>query len=296
MDVSVILVNYNTKDLTIACIESIFENTTNLDFEVILVDNDSADGSNEIFSKDSRITYINAGDNLGFGKANNLGLEHAKGKYIFFLNTDTLLGNNAIKLFFEKMEELPSDVGCLGTILLDANGEKTHSYGQFPTIFNQLKSNTLLSIYKKFFKPKRKFPNEELFPVEYITGADLFVRKSVIDKLGAFDKDFFMYYEETDMQRRYTSHGYRSYIFSKPIIYHFQGGSATGVKLSSQLIYRRGQITYMKKNLSKINFRIYQTLSFLLGMPLFLYFVIKSKHKFHEKIKFLKSAYDLKNI
>ena len=98
MDVSVI-VNYNTKALTKSCIESIFSETCGIEFEVILVDNASSDGSKELFQIDERIIFIESNVNLGFGKANNLGYKYATGKYIFLLNSDTLLKNNAIKLY-----------------------------------------------------------------------------------------------------------------------------------------------------------------------------------------------------
>ena len=90
MDVSIIIVNYNTKDLTSQCIDSIYEKTQGVRFEIILVDNASTDGSKEVFEKDTRITYIYSDENLGFGRANNLGAKVAKGKYLFLLNSDTI--------------------------------------------------------------------------------------------------------------------------------------------------------------------------------------------------------------
>ena len=95
MDVSIIIVNYNTKNLTLQCIDSIYEKTNDVSFEIIVVDNNSTEGSQELVSHDKRIVFVEAGENLGFGKANNLGLRQAQGKYIFFLNSDTLLLNNA---------------------------------------------------------------------------------------------------------------------------------------------------------------------------------------------------------
>lgn len=101
MDVSVIIVTYNTLALTRDCIDSIFRHTANVQFEVIVVDNASEDGSYDYFSKDRRIIYVYSQENMGFGRANNLGLEYASGEYIFLLNSDTYLKNNAIKIFKE---------------------------------------------------------------------------------------------------------------------------------------------------------------------------------------------------
>ena len=98
MDVSVIIVNYNTYELTSACIESIIKNTTNISYEIIVVDNASTDGSKDRFETDSRIKYIYSEKNGGFGYGNNRGIEIAKGDYLFLLNSDTLLVNNAIQI------------------------------------------------------------------------------------------------------------------------------------------------------------------------------------------------------
>ena len=91
MDISVVIVNYNTKQLTKACINSIIEKTAEVTYEIILVDNASTDGSVEMFSKDTNIRFLLQPQNLGFGKANNVGIQAAKGKYVFFLNSDTYL-------------------------------------------------------------------------------------------------------------------------------------------------------------------------------------------------------------
>ena len=104
IDVSVIIVNYNTLELTKACIDSVFEKTHCISFEVILIDNASHDGSREYFGHDKRITYIYSEKNGGFGYGNNLGMKVAKGKYFFLLNSDTLLINNAIYEFFKFAE------------------------------------------------------------------------------------------------------------------------------------------------------------------------------------------------
>lgn len=140
MDVSVILVNYNTLHLTKDCIDSIFEKTQGISFEIILVDNDSQDGSQKYFSEDKRIVFLESGGNIGFGRANNLGLKKATGKYIFFLNTDTLLVNNAIKCFFDYCEGHSHDMlGGIGCLLQDKEGNTIHSFAHFPTLTSNLR-------------------------------------------------------------------------------------------------------------------------------------------------------------
>ena len=135
MDVSIIIINYNTKQITQNCIDSIFKYTKEIDFEIILVDNASKDGSPEFFRTVNDIKFIESKENLGFGRANNLGYSYTSGKYVFLLNSDTLLINNAVKKFYESMELQPQDVSCLGSKLLSEDGvTENNSYGVFPSI------------------------------------------------------------------------------------------------------------------------------------------------------------------
>lgn len=252
MDVSIIIVNYNTRELTQNCIHSIFENTNGVSFEVILVDNASTDGSVEFFEQQQRIQFIKSEKNLGFGKANNLGYKYAKGKYIFLLNSDTLLLNNAIKMFYDKMESIDGSIGCLGCLLENANHQYTHSYADFPRA-----SNLLCSLVSPLFRllgckkwildnPELRTNHQSFFQVEYITGADLFIRRNVIEECGLFDPDFFMYYEDPEMQHRYLKKGYKSYIYDAPKIMHLQGSSMKPNKRKSLIIFD-SQLRYLQK-------------------------------------------------
>lgn len=258
MDVSVIIVNYNTKLLTANCIDSIYEHTQGLSFEVILVDNASEDGSKDLFQNDDRIIYLYSPENLGFGKANNRGYSIAKGNYVFLLNPDTLLLNNAIKYFYDSMESLPDTIACLGTMLQDENGNKASSYGAFITLGQLFKK-----IGRKVF-PFLKSHETIHYPfcVPVIIGADLFIRRSVIEKEGFFDPRFFMYHEENDLQRRFFLSGYRSLLIEGPKIVHLEGKS-NPYKIS--LLNTYGRFVYIKKwepystyLLYRIVFAIYQ--------------------------------------
>lgn len=135
LDVSVIIINYNTLKMTDECICSVIEKTSGISYEIILVDNASTDGSKEFFSNDPRVTYIYNDENLGFGRANNRGIEIASGKYLLLLNSDTLLLNNAVRLFFNYFENYgdAQAIGALGCVLKDPCGNPVHSGGLFPT-------------------------------------------------------------------------------------------------------------------------------------------------------------------
>lgn len=295
IEVSVIIVNYNTKALTKQCIDSIFDNTKDISFEVIVVDNDSKDGSIELLSEDTRIKIIESRENLGFGKANNLGVKHSSGKYLFFLNSDTLLLNNAIKMLFDCMErnEKSLKIGALGCLLLDANHNRTHSFANFPDAGQYLIDEWRDHILKRLNKRVKRLdenvsiPSETvLFPVDYITGADLFVNSSVIDKYGGFDKDFFMYYEESEMQNRWHRlGGLQSFILKGPQIVHLEGKSLNK-NFSKYLIQLHSQMLYFKKTCYLINYFAYRIL-FLIGRLLTLPFQNINKEQRKEYLKIL---------
>lgn len=270
MDVSVIIVNYNTQKLTQQCVDSIFAKTSGLEFEVILVDNASTDGSRDCFSADKRITYLYSEENLGFGRANNLGAKQATGTYLFFLNSDTYLVNNAIYLLWEQMENFPreerSRVACAGCMLTNENGEYIHSYAKFPTMWHSFLSATLYPVlWKLHFIPQmpttsnydfEKF-GSACFDVDYITGADLMIRKSVAERYGLFDSDFFMYSEETELQYRYMKAGLRRVIVKEPGIVHLEGGSNKQKSPYRTTIVLRSMLLYFKKTSSSMHYVVF---------------------------------------
>lgn len=234
MDVSIIIVNYNTKKLTSDCINSIYQYTTNINFEVIVVDNASNDGSVDLLKKDKRIILIESSQNLGFGRANNLGYTYATGKYIFLLNSDTILLNNAVKILFDYLDNVDNQIGCVGSLLLNREKQPMHSYGNFPNV-RLFKRRVFSFVFPKIVKPWNYAPSPtDMYPkeVDYITGADIMIRKNIIEQYGLFDPDFFMFFEETEMQYRYAQAGYKRIIIDTPKIIHLAGGSGNKKKYS----------------------------------------------------------------
>lgn len=292
MDVSVIIVNYNTCQMTLECIESVFDKTSGIDFEVILVDNASTDGSKEYFGKDNRIKYIYSDENLGFGGANNLGYELSQGKYIFLLNSDTLIVNNAIKDFFDYAEKSDSEDACFGTVLWDKNQKPIHSSANFPSFGFFLKK--YLNIYFEkmgldLIKDAYiRFPKEYPAKVDYITGADLFMKRKVIEHCGLFDPDFFMYYEETEMQFRYNKAGYNSILIDSPHIIHLCGKSN---KYRRNLLpfttSIKSGLLYYKKVSNKISYRVLKALSIIICIP----YILIYPCPFSGKTKALKALF-----
>lgn len=292
MDVSIIIVNYNTCDLTRNCLKSVFEQTKDIDFEVIVSDNGSKDGSIEMIKTEfPQVILIENNANLGFGKANNVGYRYANGNYVFLLNSDTVLLNNAVKCFMNEIKKLPDYIACMGCKLTGNNGKYIHSYGNFPTFWNEMLRSPFsllgkLRIGNKGFDSTPIIPIEEgLFIVEYITGADLFVKKDVIDKCGLFDEDFFMYYEETEMQYRYKKKGYYSCLTAKPEIQHLVGGSNKATRQISKNI--NGLMLCYEKIHGKKQKILFKTVLLITSLPILLLdfrYTIKNRFEYFKNI------------
>ena len=267
MQVSIIVVNYNTKDITENCIASIITQTKDVEYEIILVDNASVDGSKEYFKNRKEICYIYSNENLGFGKANNLGAEKAKGELLFLLNSDTILIENSIKkmLDFFCQNEEGLKIGVLGCLLIDEKYE-INGYGdEFPSCKKEIKNYlSLIPIINFFVKKEKRKPTEfknDYFEINYVIGADMLMRKKNFLKLNGFDEDFFMYYEESDLQKRIKSIlNLKNYVYTKTRIIHLEDASGKNIKKytnKKRIIVHKSKNLYLKKNDYK-NFRKYK--------------------------------------
>jgi len=209
MDVSVIFVNYNTCKLTVDAIVSVYKHTKKINFEIIIVDNNSIDDSVKVLKENyPEIILIENKRNIGFGQANNQGMAIAQGKYYFLLNTDTYLVNNAIELFFDFMKKKENTaVAVVGGELVRANGDSCVSWGYFPNFKLFVKGSIWRHFYKKEFYDSEVLnpvytDNRNPYEVDYVSGANFFVRSEIIKKVGGFDKCFFLYFEETELVMR----------------------------------------------------------------------------------------------
>ncbi len=258
MDISIIIVNYNTGNYIINCINSIIKQTENVKYEIIVVDNKSYDNSvaeiKEKFPKSiynnsccADIVFIENKENLGFGMANNEAFKIAKGKYLFCLNPDTLLLNNAVKILFDFMET-HKDCAATGGNLYDRNNNPIHSFGYGDDIKSLLLRKTplkyfYLNQYLKIKNYEKYIDRTKITQVNHITGADLMLRKSVINQIGGFSKRFFMYFEETELQVRIKRAGYEIYFVPESKIIHLEG--VTKNKESS-VYYKNSIVEYYK--------------------------------------------------
>lgn len=280
MDVSVVIITYNTLKMTYECIKSIQEHTHGIEYEILLVDNASMDGSKEFFNKIKGITYIYSNLNLGFGKANNLGFKQAKGKYVFCLNSDTLFLNNALKIFFDYAES-HEEKAMYGCDLLDQNKEVIYwTNNKFPTIGKILYENLKYKLHLPFHFERLPAPPYE---VEYIVGAAMFIPKLYIDMYGGFDEHFFMYFEESDLQKRYDTAGVKRIMIPGPLIIHLEGKTSGKSPICKRYSMESSMI-YFKKHSTSIAYGYYRFAYFTLNL-LFLPF---TRDSIKGKIKTLK--------
>lgn len=247
-DVSIIIVNYHTEDLIKNLLDSVYAQTEGISFEIIVVDNapgKKLPASWSIYA--DKITYLPLVENVGFGRANNAGLELATGRNVFFLNPDTLLKGNPIKCLSDYLDAHPK-VGVCGGNLYDEAGCPTHSY--MPLLPSPLwELNDLLGglIFKLRWGKNFQFNyTQQPMKVGYITGADMMVRKSVLDEIGGFDPDFFMYYEETELTYRIAQKGYASHNVPQAEVIHLEGKSIATSDKREQLKSVSRKLYYQK--------------------------------------------------
>lgn len=228
MDVSVVIVNYKTAKLLVGAIDSVFDKTKGVSFEVIVVDNHSEDDSEWIVKKryGGQVKYLSLMENIGFGRANNEGLKIATGRNVLFLNPDTLLMNNAIYVLSQYLD---NDLRCgvVGGNLYDGDLQPTHSHSMlFPSIFNELDQASFRVLSKIIYGRNFQFNYmERPIKVAYICGADMMVRRSILDDVKGFDSDFFMYFEETELTFRIRMAGYSVFNVPDAKIVHLEGKS-----------------------------------------------------------------------
>jgi GT2 family glycosyltransferase len=271
MDVSIIIVNYNTKELTRNCLTSIYEKTKDVNFEVFVSDNNSKDGSISMIKKEfPSVILLENNANIGFGAANNRALKQAKGKYVFYLNSDTVLLNNAVKLFFDYFENAKDkeNIGALGCNLVNGKGLTVDSYSlSFPSRKKEIYNNFLemAGTYLRsffllfhcvapvaFIKATPQCPQKKQ-KIAWIIGADLFIKN---DDLAYFDEKYFLYYEETDLEYRLYKNNKKRIIIDSPKIVHLEDGSSNNsqkLKLNIRSPFslyhlKRSQIIYLRKN------------------------------------------------
>lgn len=248
MDLSIVIVNWNTKDLLIQCLKSLDQTLQRLKMEIFVVDNGSVDGSVELVrEKFPGAIVIQNPMNLGFAKANNQALNLSKGKFTLLLNPDTQVKEGAIETLKVFMDAHP-EAGVAGAQLLNADGSKQNSIANFPSLATELLNKSLLRLlFPKTFPGKESNISEPI-EVESVIGACMMVRREAMEQVGLLDEDYFLFLEETDWCYRIKKAGWKVYHVPQAEVYHFQGKSAEKDKKRAKVEYYRSRYQFFKKN------------------------------------------------
>jgi GT2 family glycosyltransferase len=254
MKLSVIIVNYNVKYFLEQCLHSVMKAVQELDAEVIVVDNNSTDGSIEYLVPGfPAVIFIKNDSNTGFGKANNHALQSARGEYILFLNPDTIVPEDCFKKCIHFLDANPS-AGACGIRMLDGSGlflpESKRSFPTTAAAFYKLAGLAgLFPSSKKFNKYSLNYLDElSNHIVEVLAGAFMMIKKPVLDRIGGFDEQFFMYGEDIDLSYRMRQAGYENWYFAGSSIIHFKGESTKKESLKYLEMFYRAMIVFVNKH------------------------------------------------
>ena len=234
-DVSVVVVSYNTRDLLRDCLNSLYRELAGIANEVFVVDNVSRDGSADMVEREfPAVRLIRSAVNLGFAGGNNRAFPMAAGRYVVLLNSDAFLRGNALRLSIGYMDADPQ-IGLGGARLIGADESWQPSACMFPSPLNDFLS--LSGLAAKF--PKSRFFGrqdstwaDQNLPADtdWVPGAYSIIRRSVLEKVGHFDEQFFLYYEEVDLCRRIKRAGYRVRYWPDVVVVHLGGESSRTVE------------------------------------------------------------------
>lgn len=264
--IDVIIVNWNAGRQLMSCVKSVQDYGQGLVAKVIVVDNGSTDGSDTLIDGMNGVTLVRAGENLGFGRACNLGAGYSSSPYILFLNPDAALmeeGLQTVVSFMEAPEN--SKVGICGVQLIDEGGHIARSCSQKRTVANMAVHAMGLDRLVPSWGPAMKTwtHNENCF-VDQVIGAFYMVRRDMFRSLGGFDERFFVYYEEVDFAHRAQLAGWASYYLADFQVFHEGGGTSVNVKAHRLFYSTRSRLQFVKKCLPFAGFVIVALATFLI--------------------------------
>lgn len=252
MDVSVIIVNFNTHEHLKKCIKSIIEFSVKIEYEIIVVDNNSSEkGIEDVAKIFPQVKVIYNKDNSGFGSGCNIGVKNSKGKYCVFVNPDIIFTSDTLTRLTDFMNE-DSKCGVCGGILRNESGEMIYTYNYFPGFFwefiQALGFGTNYLIGK--LNSKLNLSENYKYEVDWLIGAFLFIRRSVFESVKGFDEDFFLYYEDVDIQLRVKNSGYRIYCVKDADFMHYERSSVRSLEGENTYYYHlnKSKIIYMEKH------------------------------------------------
>jgi GT2 family glycosyltransferase len=265
LDLSIIIVNWNTCRMLADCLNAAMAAVANLSFEIIVVDNASTDGSQELVQRQFPNVHLIANTtNVGFAKANNQALRCSRGRYVLLLNSDAFVDKNTIEEMIVFMDQHP-EAGIAGCKLRYPNGRLQPSCMTFPTLFTEL---CIAIGLNKLFPKSRLFGRtfmtyweyDGTCEVEAIMGAFMLVRAAAIDEVGFLDERYFMYSEEIDWCYRFRQQGWKIYYYPAVEAVHLWGGSSGGVQQELLIQLYRSRALFFRTHYGPRSARLFKLL------------------------------------
>jgi GT2 family glycosyltransferase len=259
MDVSIIIVSWNTQGILRDCLQSVYAQTKGIQFEVIVVDNASGDGSADMVRREFPQAVLVANrDNRGFAAGNNQGIDMAQGRYVLLLNSDTVVLDGAIdkSVAFADAHPRAAVVGCR---VLNADRTLQRSCFMYPSPLNLF----LLATYLDRVFPRSRFFGRDRMtwwdgndsrPVEVVCGCYMLVRREAINQVGKLDESYFMYCEETDWCYRFARAGWQVLFTPDGQIVHLGGSSSERMRLPMRLQMRASILLFIRKHQSRLSY------------------------------------------
>lgn len=297
MDISIIIVSWNTKDILLKCLQSLEQETKCLLTEIIVVDNCSTDGSPEAVKiAFPEVKLIKNTSNLGFAKANNIGILNSSGRYICLVNSDVIVQKECFKPILEYMDDHP-EIGILGPQVLNPDHTIQNSCRRFPTLQNSLFGAFALQRIFQHSHLAGEFnsnalPQDRPSNIDVIYGCFWMVNGKALDSVGLLDDEFFIFGEDIDWCKRFWEAGYRVVYFPLVSVIHYSGASSSNSPVKFYIEMQRARLQYWEKH---SNFETYAC-SWLIMFAhhllrllpfLFIYFIRPSNKK--SALKFEKS-------
>lgn len=253
MDLSILIVSWNTRELLAQCLESVYANPPTGEFEIIVVDNASVDGSvGMVRERFPQVILIENSENVGFARANNQAICNSQGEYVLLLNSDVIALPATFELLLELMGANPS-AGAAGPILLNPDGSFQASYNDFPTLLRE--GLALIGPIKRRWEPyypsHRPEVSRRTRTADWMGGACLIVRRTCIDQIGLLDQRTHMYGEEVDWCYRMKQAGWSTVYCADAAVIHLGGGSSTAYSVSRHMAIQRGKVYFFRKHRSR---------------------------------------------
>ncbi|HBW86740.1 MAG TPA: hypothetical protein DEF82_08395 [Crocinitomicaceae bacterium] len=258
VELSIILVNFNTAAHTINCIDSIIKQTHQINYEIIVVDNASSDNSFDLITtKFQQVVWIQNKTNEGFGRANNVGIQKSRGRYILLLNSDTLIIDQAIEKALEKYKHEKNNVGLVTCHLVNLDGSSQNSIFFYNASFREILNNNLLF---DFFT--RKIKSTRIKTIKALHGAFLLFKRSRLESVGYFDPDFFLYAEEFEWCFRVRKSGLALKYYDDIKVIHLEEGSSISKEWNIKQRYLSGSLLFKKAH-GTLGLCLYLMLNFI---------------------------------